>query len=298
MKGRTAAVVGLLLVFGASYLLVCSSFLVDSNTKNLPNGNDKNADIDPVFPSSFVVAKEESFIRVQESSNLNPKPGEDFLFVGWFKLRRLPAQGEKITFVSKIDTGRRTRPGYAIAVSRDGESIRPEIYWRDESGKGNWYDFVSFKVPTKTWFALALSFRKDRYLGLHGGVLGSEGARPAIELLGGYELPKGVVPHSVSDLVIGSPFMGSFRGRIGPVGIVSGFSGDLKLTRVLKDSFENPLGVPRSDGDVKLWVGGAAKDESPYEHTLVYKGEAPTEGRARFNPKKGIEKNRGRPRRT
>lgn len=279
----------------AAFSTIAFLFFRSFSTEEITLENHKS-DLDPVFPSSFVVAKEESFIRVLSTSNLNPKEGEDFLFVGWFKLRRLPALGEKITFVSKIDSSRRTRPGYAIAVSRDGDSLRPEIYWRDETGKGNWYDFVSMKVPTKSWFMLALSFRKDRYLGLHGGTLGSDGMNPRVELLGGYDLPKGVVPEPHSDLIIGSSSKSSFRGRIGPIGIVAGFPRDMKINTVLRETLENPINIPASYGDVRLWVGNRAKDESAYEHALVYTGEFPMEARARFNPKKGANKKKIKPR--
>src|SRR5262245_29020379 len=51
------------------------------------------------------------FTHITGSSDVTPKVHEDFLLLGWFKIRRFPSNGERLLLVSKYERADGKRPG-------------------------------------------------------------------------------------------------------------------------------------------------------------------------------------------
>jgi hypothetical protein len=129
------------------------------------------------------------------------------------------------------------------------------VYWRDEHGHGDWYSFAPLQMSQRSWMMVAVSFRESRYLGVHAADL-SPGA--PVQLLGGYDLEDGGLPTNAADLVVGALGSSPFRGRIGPVGVISkaGLSNELvdllQEIRVARD-----CAPPAEAASVRLFISGA-----------------------------------------
>lgn len=160
-------------------------------------------------------------IHLNESSDLNPTLGEDFLVYGWFKLNKLPADGEKFVLFSKYDTDKKNIPGYALSIERRGKSVVPLVYFNDELNQGRWFRFANIDIVQRVWFMVALSFSDDHYLGLH---VASEHTLvdQVIQLAGGYKFENIITPVSNSDLLVGGYGQYAFNGAVGVFGVFSG----------------------------------------------------------------------------
>lgn len=232
-------------------------------------------EVDPVFPESVNVQSQGAYLSVSHSPELNPTSGSDLLLTAWFKLRRLPSSGERMVLLSKAENRPPFNPGYSLSLVRRGASLRPVIYWRDGSGRGGWYRFGEIKPAVRTWCMFSLSFRQEDLLGLHYTVLGAD-RKPSTELLGGYRLPASVIASSSADLVVGALPAGTFRGKIGPVGIFSGMRLTDEFKQAMKRITRSPLSTPSlfSDAEVKLWIKDGKSDSSMYGHKVTFSSHA------------------------
>ena len=158
-----------------------------------------------------------SYVRVHHSSALDPTPQQDLVVIGWYRLKKLPKEGEKLFLFSKFDPRQEAQSGYAVALTREGGTIRPAVYWRNPAGKGGWFSFAEVDLKPSKWFAVVLSFYSGRYLGLHLRVEQKEPSQlPDMQLAGGFELDEDIYPQSRSNLIIGSWGGGAeFHGRVG-----------------------------------------------------------------------------------
>ncbi len=231
-----------------------------------------------VFESSvsspLLVNERGSFLKVAKADDLAPRSGQDFLAIAWFNFQDLPIQGEKMFILSRFDYGRpgEVASGYAIALSRSFEMMRPEVYWSDGSRKqSGWYSFAEVKFLPGQWFMLALSFYKDKYLGVFVGGYDANG-RIKLQSAGGYELERSIFPSGSYPLKVGSVKTGLFTGSLGPVGIFSkpGLSGDLKST--LKDFLKAPDSLPDifDDENILFWSPDGKRDLSPLNHEIRF----------------------------
>lgn len=218
-----------------------------------------------LFPQAIAIQHQGTFLKVSHSSHLNPTQGEDFLLSAWFKLSRPLQDGERMVLVSKYDMETPTRAGYSLGLSRIGEDIRPIVYWRDAEGRGGWYTFAEMKLTQRNWFMLALSFRKNSLLGVHGAPAGEP-----LQLLGGYDMGEPTVPDSNSDLVLGAMNYSKFKGQLGPISIVSRANLSKGLEESLQSLLDSPQAIPeqlRPDG-LKFWSLDGRNDAGPYSHTI------------------------------
>ena len=223
---------------------------------------------DKVFPLSINITGPNSYLSVETSSAIEPASDKDFFLYIWLKLRRLPAEGERLILLSKFDERSASRRGYSLALSGEREAVRPEVYWRDENNNGTWFTFSELDASARTWTLFALSFRQGRYLGLHAATINSESDYPLklpdIKLLGGYELPEIIIPTANSDLLVGAFGGGRFRGRMGPIGIFHTSSLTRKLDEILQhivsDSRTLPDAIERRE--VGLWIIDGHEDKS------------------------------------
>jgi hypothetical protein len=216
-KRKVALAIWFAVAFGLSYLLVvaCGSLLVRKESSLALESDDGGRDT--VVQDALVVANGGTALRVAHHSALNPSGKDDFLFYIWFKLRKPLVDGERAVFVAKFDPDSKIRPGYSMSLVGGPDGVRPHIYWQSEQGQGRWYPFASTQLRAKEWYVLAVSFREERYLGVHL-MMHNGGKKP--EVLGGYDLEQQVIPENQADLLVGAFGVSKFRGRIGPFGVI------------------------------------------------------------------------------
>jgi hypothetical protein len=222
------------------------------------------------FPEAVSLRGSGSYIRIKHREDLLPVAERDLLILGWFKLPDPPSIGDRNILLLKYDSGSKTRSGYGLALSRVGESVRPEVYWRGPEGKGGWYAFPDMPFIPSTWFALILSFREGKYLGLHTtNLLGDE--NPEIRLLGGYDVTDVGIPANQDDLIFGAPEHSSYRGQLGPLGLFSLSNLSPKFKEILKDAVRRPLDVPGgiSPEHILLWMPQPFIDLSSRSHEIT-----------------------------
>ncbi|MCO6430010.1 MAG: hypothetical protein J5J00_04055 [Deltaproteobacteria bacterium] len=225
-----------------------------------------------LFPDATKIGGNNHYLSIPDSELLDPAEGKDFLLVLWVRLRKLPSEGERMLLLSKFDGESKSRRGYALALSREGEIIRPEVYWRDKKGDGTWFTFSDLPLSTKTWTMFAITFRQKRYLGLHSASI-VQHIKPSLKLLGGYEIDRGVVPSSDSPLQIGAFNRGKFRGHVGVVGVLN----KPDLSRDLEEILKNLTAVPTvwppqfDESEVALWTVDGKSDKSMHHQVELIK---------------------------
>jgi len=225
-------------------------------------------DSESVFPEAFPLNSPVLFYTLPHHNALNPVSGKDFLITAWLSYRRLPADGERQILLSKFDGESDSRRGYAIALEGGTGYVRPLVYWRNPHSEGGWYEFADFTVSTEDWFLLAVSFREDRFLGVHKYTI-SKDHDSKVTLLGGYDLLEIGLPDNVSELKLGSDRT-NMRIDIGSLGIFSVKNLSEKLRRLLDEFALNPFAIPavlRDDGTT-LWITDGEADKSQYSHDL------------------------------
>ena len=196
-----------------------------------------------IFPAAVRLAGQGSYARINYSPALSPVEGNGFLLSGWFKLTQLPAIGQRVILLSKLNPDSRNAEGYAIGITRDPIGFRPIVYWRSAEGNGGWYLFSKFALRPRTWFNLSLSFRGGNLLGLHG-ISDIEDQSHGVELLGGYELESKTYPTNASALVLGAYGQNPFRGFIGPLALFSGQEIGADIHGIVKRLMRKPEQVP------------------------------------------------------
>lgn len=229
----------------------------------------ENAEKDLIFPDSASINGPNSYVRINHSLYLEPVAGKDFMLSFWLKPRRLPAIDERYLVLSKFDERSASRRGYAFALARDRESVRPEVYWRDEVN-GTWFTFSEINLEARQWILFVVTLRDGKFLGLHSATIpepaiGQEVApTPEVELLGGYELPTPIFPHSESDLLLGAFGGGKFRGQIGPLGIFRGSAITGSLDDILRELVHSPRELPAYFGKegTGFWTENFSSDSS------------------------------------
>jgi len=230
---------------------------------------------DTVFPEATIINAPGAFVRIKHSAEMLPSPGRDFLLAGWFRLRSLPAPGERMILLSKVEENNPYRPGYGVALARRGNLIRPEVFWRDRQGRGGWRTFAEVEVLTRSWFFISVCFYEEQLLGVHTFLL-LPGAKPRAKLAGGYDLGMPLNITNSGDLLIGAAGDSGFRGKVGAVAIFKPRKLRDRLKDILKEMVRSPRSLPGglADDEVVLWVGtGKKKERRPSDSSLeVEKG--------------------------
>ncbi len=226
-----------------------------------------------LFDNSFRIPAPNAYIKVAHSEDLSPQDGQDFFLLLWFKIENLPSPGERVLILAKHEPMSRSQRGFALALAGFADGIRPELYWRDSEGKGRWFAFSNFYILPKRWAALAVSFRENRLLGLHGMLAAADG-KPQSQLLGGYELDPTIMPTSDADLMIGAFNNGKFLGRIGAVGIFSAKKLSKRFDDLLRAIKREPKKIPDvfTAEEVRLWIDSDKGDSAPVPHKVEFIG--------------------------
>ncbi|MCB0311486.1 MAG: hypothetical protein KDD42_09635 [Bdellovibrionales bacterium] len=233
--------------------------------------NPEEAPQDELFPEAASISGTDSFIRVANSAHLDPPTDKDFLMTVWIRLRNLPPRGERIIVLQRFDQFDVSKRGYAIALERDGDVIRPLAYWRSLGARGGWHAFAEAEISAKQWVMLSLCFYSGRYLGMHAVVPQPDGSA-TVTLLGGVDLGEPLYATSSSDLLIGAPGADLFRGKIGSFGILAKNDLASHLKDYLEEMGERPGQVPNSlsENNIRLWAGDAQSDQSKFQHKIEF----------------------------
>jgi hypothetical protein len=215
----------------------------------------------------FAVPSVGIYKKALGGERLNPIPGRDYTVFSWFKLRRLPADGESYGLVGKFDAQVPNRPGYAVSLEGAPDGVRPRVYASAATGGGRWYSFSVYPISRRYWYLLSVSFTDDSFLSAHIIQAGS-GEEPT--LLGGHRLGLPSLPFSASDMVVGAFGASRFRGQIGPFGILSQKKLRQDLPSYLKAISLEPNRIPRLvDGDsIELWASPAV-DLGPKRYEVI-----------------------------
>jgi hypothetical protein len=108
---------------------------------------------------------------------------------------------------------------------------------------------------------MTLSFRDHKYLGVHLVPLGP-GGDPLV--LGGYGVDSPNLPASPADLVVGAFGQTTFKGRIGPFGVIQSKAFSDDIPAFLRLIAAEPLTLPEAidPKEVALWAS-PRKDRGP-----------------------------------
>lgn len=208
------------------------------------------------FGGGVRIPAETVAIEVSDPALANPERDRDFAIAGWFKLNRLPQAGERMILASKYKLTSPAREGYAFGLSREGDRLRPIVYWRDHAGRGGWNTFSDAQLIPRSWFMFAVTLRKNHLLGVHivtpwhettSKVEGRRKDGSAVQLLGGYDLEREMLGASDAPLMVGAPFGSKFKGAVGALMVLSGTEIDKALTAAFKRWAKEPEWSPLED---------------------------------------------------
>jgi len=218
-------------------------------------------DGDDVFADALILKGASNAVRVADAPGLNPSEQGDFIFFLWFKMREQLEREDRVYLMGKYDPESAERIGYGLALASGPDGIRPQVYWQPSSATGKWYTFAAAPLRPQQWYLVTLSFREHKYLGVHLIALGSRG-EPLV--LGGYGVDSPSLPTSPADLVVGAFGETSFKGRIGPFGIIQSNSFSNDIPAFLRLLAAEPLTLPSSIDakEVAMWAS-PRRDRGP-----------------------------------
>ena len=208
--------------------------------------------MDGVFADAVAVTRSGTALSVEHHAMLNPTDSDFMLFV-WFKLKSEIDPEERSAFLGKYDSRDSNPEGYALALIGGADGVRPHVYWQNSTGKGRWFAFASTRIKPGTWYVMGVTFRAQRYLGVHIAPYAPD-ANP--EVLGGYDLDGAVVPASQARLSVGAFKPSKFRGHIGPFGVLRDIDISKDASRIMKRIARSPSfsSEPAEVGQIALWA--------------------------------------------
>lgn len=240
------AVIGLLIAFVCSFSIpILFVYIVGPLKSNQPKS------IEELFENTFSVKRNESHLRVANDESINPSVTDDYLAFAWVKFNNVPKEKARITIISKLDEEGAHRNGFALGVIRDERSVRPVAIWTDGSESAKWMYFSEVPIIPHQWILLAISVSKGRFVGVYSGLY-SDGKASAV-LHGGYDLDRNIAAASDAPLRVGASRSGSFRGQLGPFGVLKGPNLAEHAKELVKSIALTPNRVPRSIES--SWIG-------------------------------------------
>jgi hypothetical protein len=207
---------------------------------------------DSAFADAVAITRGGTVLTVAHHPLLNPT-GSDFMLFVWFKLKSSLDLKERSAFLGKYDSREINPEGYALALVGGADGVRPHVYWQNSSGSGRWFAFASTTIEPDKWYVMGVTFRAQRYLGVHIAPYGPE-ANP--EVLGGYDLDGAIIPASSANLAIGQFKKSKFKGHVGPFGVFRDIDIPKDAPRILKRIARNPSfeADPVEESQVALWA--------------------------------------------
>ena len=232
---------------------------------------------DSAFADAIALTRSGTVLSVAHHQLLNPTDSDFMLFV-WFKLKSAIDLQERSAFLGKYDQRGGEPEGYALALVGGADGVRPHVYWQNSNGRGRWFAFASTTIEPGKWYVMGVTFRAQRYLGVHIASYGPE-ANP--EVLGGYDLDGSIIPASNAKLSIGAFKRSKFRGHVGPFGVFRNIDISKDATRILKSVARDPSfdAEPVDPSQVALWADPSV-DRGPLHLPITEDGDSdsPTDG--------------------
>jgi len=243
-------------------LLLAARFFSSPNAADL---NSEDSSVENLFPEAVTIGKAGKHLRLPHHSAYVPEAQRDFVLIFWMRLKALPEPGERLVLISKYKGNPPKIQGYAVALRRDGNAIRPVLYWGNGVVTGRWYDFPEVNLLPSEWTMFAVHVYQGRFVGLYSARIPAHQPR-SLKFLGGHEIDL-VDPLNLGDaeLLFGASEGRDFRGKIGPLIIVNPFrQGAKKLAGVLEDYIANPLDISDlgEKSEVALAIMNGRKDNS------------------------------------
>lgn len=236
--------------FGVSWLAVVAIFFSFKSSNSDPTSVPPTTDA--VFADAVAITRSGTVLTVGHHPLLNPTESDFMLFV-WFKLKSDLDLKERSAFLGKYDPREANPQGYALALVGGADGVRPHVYWQNSAGGGRWFAFASTNVKPGTWYVMGVTFRAQRYLGVHIAPYGPD-ANP--EVLGGYDLDGAIIPASSANLSIGQFKRSKFKGHVGPFGVFRDIDISKDSSRILKRIARNPSfdEEPVEESKIALWA--------------------------------------------
>jgi hypothetical protein len=274
MQRKVAFTAVLVLLFSVSFAVPLVFAIKASGFIDFDKDSIEDNVKESLFPNASKIGASNVYFSIESKDILSPIEGKDFLLVFWAKIRKLPVDGERLLLLSKYDPHLRSLRGYALALSAEGDLIYPEVYWRSNEGVGTWLKFSEISIDPKQWTMFALSFREQKFLGLHSVGISDEkrDSKPEIKVLGGYELEQTIRPTSSSPLLTGAFSNGKFRGYIGQLGIFQKENLTQDLMGILEKVVAEPKKITEqfNQEDVQFLLEDAGKDSSSYNNKVEF----------------------------
>jgi hypothetical protein len=255
--------------FAVSWLAVVAVFFSFTSPKVPSHAGQSNRE--DAFDDAVAVTRSGSVLTVGHHQLLNPT-GSDFMLFVWLKLKGALNVEERSAFLGKYDTRGDNPEGYALALVGGADGIRPHVYWQNSAGRGRWFAFASTTIEPGRWYVMGVTFRAQRYLGVHIAPYGPEANA---EVLGGYDLDGTIIPASNANLSIGAFKKSKFRGHVGPFGIFRDIDISKDATRILKRIARNPSfeSEPVEESQIALWADPGV-DRGPLHVPITEDGDS------------------------
>ena len=209
--------------------------------------------------------KSDDYVKAPSTAAMFPAEGEDYLAYIWVRPSSFPHGRTRMVFLLSYDAESVERRGIGLSFSRVGTHIHPELYWKGSSRDGGWKVFPEIELVPRVWVLLAVSVRVGGLLGMHA-VVRYDPKVGTQQLLGGYDVKALGDPVSSSPLLLGAPPEGTFRGDVGPFGVITGPQLNQHLDAILRGidaaPSQKPV-LPRNyhlrlfipNRDQKTWIG-------------------------------------------
>ena len=189
------------------------------------------------FFDDKISIKRSSFLNIKNSPLINPELSTDYALLFWFQSKILPEDGGRIPVLYKFKNSKSA--GFALSLSNNNGTIRPEMYWNNDKNEGRWFSFTEIPIKKSRWNAFLISFREGKYLGLHYFSLSKKKGAEVVNL-GGYEL-ENIVASSNSDLKIGSVGNKAFYGSLGKITAFKAEKNEYDLSNLISYIENNPF---------------------------------------------------------
>lgn len=218
-------------------------------------------DEDALFPDATSIASQGTYLNVVDGQKLSPSADLDYVFFVWLRPSRLPKSTEKLMLVSKSDAPEGKQDGFVLGLARDGDALRPIVFWGGGEQGGRWYQFTNLDVFPGQWLLLALTFSShDSVLGLHAVDYDPRG-NVQVQVLGGYEVPPGSYGQSEAGIKIGAWGTNRYRGKVGPFAVLAGTDVLTDFRSMLKQYARHPTELPNSvRASARLWSPSSRND--------------------------------------
>lgn len=275
---RLRRLLAMLLVFALCFATAVYLFVIVLREES-PNSGESSAEVsakrkqDLFFPDAININKAQRFLKVESRAELLPSAKTDYFLLFWVNLRSLPAVGERLVLLSKYNGTPPKISGYAVAISRDSNAVRPVLFWGDGSTAGSrWYDFPEIAMSANQWTLFGLHLHKDKFVGMYTASV-SNNNEPVVKFLGGHEIDLAdALKIGTADIVFGAPSGRDFKGKIGPLAIINPLSiGGDRIASALGEYIKSPLDFSMlgSDSEIQILIKDGRKDISRNQHQVT-----------------------------